>query len=261
MKFCSLSSGSSGNCQYIEYKDTKIIIDAGLSGKKIEENLEKIGVKASDIDAVFVTHEHIDHIKSVGVLSRRHNLKVFSNMMTLDGMLPTVKKLDPKNTFIFENRKSFTFKDLEIMPISTFHDCASGCGFVIKGNKKISLLTDTGWVNQDAMEKMDGSELFYLESNHDVDMLVHGSYPYPTKQRILSTKGHLSNENAAEVLSMILKKKQEQVLLGHLSTDNNLPDLALKTINDTLASENKIENTDYKIDVAPRFVPSEVFEL
>ena len=182
-------------------------------------------------------------------------------MMTLDGMLPTVKKLDPKNTFIFENGKSFTFKDLEIMPISTFHDCASGCGFVIKGNKKISLLTDTGWVNQDAMEKMDGSELFYLESNHDVDMLVHGSYPYPTKQRILSTKGHLSNENAAEVLSMILKKKQEQVLLGHLSTDNNLPDLALKTINDTLASENKIENTDYKIDVAPRFVPSEVFEL
>ena len=261
MKFCSLASGSSGNCQYIEYKDTKIIIDAGLSGKKIEENLEKIGVKASDIDAVFVTHEHIDHIKSVGVLSRRHNLKVFSNMMTLDGMLPTVKKLNPKNTFIFENEKSFTFKDLEIMPISTFHDCASGCGFVIKGNKKISLLTDTGWVNQDAMEKMDGSELFYLESNHDVDMLVHGSYPYPTKQRILSTKGHLSNENAAEVLSMILKKKQEQVLLGHLSTDNNLPDLALKTINDTLASENKIENTDYKIDVAPRFVPSEVFEL
>ena len=261
MKFCSLASGSSGNCQYVEYKDTKIIIDAGLSGKKIEENLGKIGVKASEIDAVFVTHEHIDHIKSVGVLSRRHDLKVFSNMMTLDGMLPTVKKLDPKNTFIFENGKSFTFKDLEIMPISTFHDCASGCGFVIKGNKKISLLTDTGWVNQDAMEKMDGSELFYLESNHDVDMLVHGSYPYPTKQRILSTKGHLSNENAAEVLSMILKKKQEQVLLGHLSTDNNLPDLALKTINDTLASENKIENTDYKIDVAPRFVPSEVYEL
>ena len=261
MKFCSLASGSSGNCQYVEYKDTKIIIDAGLSGKKIEENLEKIGVNASDIDAVFVTHEHIDHIKSVGVLSRRHDLKVFSNMMTLDGMLPTVKKLDPKNTFIFENGKSFTFKDLEIMPISTFHDCASGCGFVIKGNKKISLLTDTGWVNQDAMEKMDGSELFYLESNHDVDMLVHGSYPYPTKQRILSTKGHLSNENAAEVLSMILKKKQEQVLLGHLSTDNNLPDLALKTINDTLASENKIENTDYKIDVAPRFMPSEVYEL
>ena len=261
MKFCSLASGSSGNCQYVEYKDTKIIIDAGLSGKKIEENLGKIGVKASEIDAVFVTHEHIDHIKSVGVLSRRHDLKVFSNMMTLDGMLPTVKKLDPKNTFIFENGKNFTFKDLEIMPISTFHDCASGCGFVIKGNKKISLLTDTGWVNQDAMEKMDGSELFYLESNHDVDMLVHGSYPYPTKQRILSTKGHLSNENAAEVLSMILKKKQEQVLLGHLSTDNNLPDLALKTINDTLASENKIENTDYKIDVAPRFVPSEVYEL
>lgn len=261
MKFCSLASGSSGNCQYIEYKNTKIIIDAGLSGKKIEENLEKIGVKASDIDAIFVTHEHIDHIKSVGVLSRRHNLKVFSNKMTLDGMLPTVKKLDAKNTFIFENGKSFTFKDLEIMPVSTFHDCANGCGFVISGDKKVSLLTDTGWVNQDAMEKMDGSELFYLESNHDVDMLMNGTYPYATKQRILSTKGHLSNENAAEVLSMILKKKKEKILLGHLSSDNNLPEVALQTITNILTSEHKEENIDYSIDVAPRFLPSKVFEL
>lgn len=261
MKFCSLASGSSGNCQYIEYKNTKIIIDAGLSGKKIEENLEKIGVKASDIDAIFVTHEHIDHIKSVGVLSRRHNLKVFSNKMTLDGMLPTVKKLDAKNTFIFENGKSFTFKDLEIMPVSTFHDCANGCGFVISGDKKVSLLTDTGWVNQDAMEKMDGSELFYLESNHDVDMLMNGTYTYATKQRILSTKGHLSNENAAEVLSMILKKKKEKILLGHLSSDNNLPEVALQTITNILTSEHKEENIDYTIDVAPRFLPSKVFEL
>ena len=261
MKFCSLASGSSGNCQYIEYKNTKIIIDAGLSGKKIEENLEKIGVKASDIDAIFVTHEHIDHIKSVGVLSRRHNLKVFSNKMTLDGMLPTVKKLDAKNTFIFENGKSFTFKDLEIMPVSTFHDCANGCGFVISGDKKVSLLTDTGWVNQDAMEKMDGSELFYLESNHDVDMLMNGTYPYATKQRILSTKGHLSNENAAEVLSMILKKEKEKILLGHLSSDNNLPEVALQTITNILTSEHKEENIDYTIDVAPRFLPSKVFEL
>ncbi|NMW85695.1 MBL fold metallo-hydrolase [Peptoniphilus sp. AGMB00490] len=261
MKFCSLASGSSGNCQYIEYKDTKIIIDAGLSGKKIEDNLEKIGVKANEIDAILVTHEHIDHIKSVGVLSRRHNIKVFSNMMTLEGMLPVVKKLDPKNTFIFENGKSFTFKDLEIMPISTFHDCASGCGFVVTGDKKISLLTDTGWVNADAMEKMDDSELFYLESNHDVDMLINGSYPYPTKQRILSTKGHLSNENAAEVLSMLLKKKKEKILLGHLSSDNNLPEVALKTVKDLLSVEHKEDNIDYTIDVAPRFLPSKVFEL
>lgn len=261
MKFCSLASGSSGNCQYIEYKDTKIIIDAGLSGKKIEENLQKIGVDASELDAIFVTHEHIDHIKSVGVLSRRHNLKVFSNMMTLDAMLPTVKKLDPKNTFIFESGKNFTFKDLEILPIHTFHDCQDGCGFVIKGNKKISILTDTGWVNSSAMEKMENSNLFYLESNHDVDMLLNGTYPFATKQRILSTKGHLSNENAAEVLSMILKKKKEKIILGHLSSDNNLPEVALNTINNMLLSSHKEENIDYTIDVAPRFLPSEVFEI
>jgi len=261
MKFCSLASGSSGNCQYIEYKDTKIIVDAGLSGKKIEENLKSIGVNPAELDAIFVTHEHIDHIKSVGVLSRRHNLKVFSNMMTLDGMLPTVKKLDPNNTFVFENGKDFTFKDLDIMPISTFHDCANGCGFVIKGDKKLSLLTDTGWVNKEAMDAMDDSDIYYLESNHDVEMLINGTYPYATKQRILSTKGHLSNENAAEVLSMILKKKGEKIMLGHLSTDNNLPDLALSTIKKILLSDHKEENVDYTIEVAPRYVPSTILEI
>ena len=102
---------------------------------------------------------------------------------------------------------------------------------------------------------------FYLESNHDVDMLINGTYPYPTKQRILSTKGHLSNENAAEVLSMMLKKKKEKILLGHLSSDNNLPELALKTVKDLLSAEHKENNVDYTIDVAPRFLPSEVFEL
>lgn len=120
MKFCSLASGSSGNCQYIEYKDTKIIIDAGLSGKKIEENLQKIGVDASELDAIFVTHEHIDHIKSVGVLSRRHNLKVFSNMMTLDAMLPTVKKLDPKILLFSKTEKILHLKTLKSCQFTLF---------------------------------------------------------------------------------------------------------------------------------------------
>ncbi|MET3617825.1 phosphoribosyl 1,2-cyclic phosphodiesterase [Peptoniphilus olsenii] len=261
MKFSSLASGSSGNCQYIEYKNTRILIDAGLSGKKIEQNLKEIGVDPKTIDAIFVTHEHIDHVKSVGVLSRRYDLKVFANMKTFERMRPTVKEIDTKNTFIFENKRNFQFKDLNINPISTFHDCAQGCGFVINGNKKLSVLTDTGWINSESMEAMDKSEFYYLESNHDVEMLMNGTYPWPTKQRILSTKGHLSNENAAEVLDTLLKKKNEKILLGHLSSDNNLPDLALKTIKNILSESFKEEDVDYTIDVAPRFVPSAVYEI
>ena len=260
MKFSSLASGSSGNCQYIEYRDTKILIDAGLSGKRIEQNLKEIGVDPKTIDAIFVTHEHIDHCKGVGVLSRRHDLKVFANRETFDSMAPTVKEIDSKNAFIFENERAFQFKDLHINPVSTFHDCANGCGFVINGDKKLSIVTDTGWVNTEAMEKMSNSNFYYLESNHDVNMLINGTYPWATKQRILSTKGHLSNENAAEVLDKLLQKHNEGVLLAHLSADNNLPDLAIKTIKKILSQSFK-EETDYTIDVAPRFVPSTVYEI
>lgn len=261
MKFCSLASGSSGNCQYIEYKNTKILIDAGMSGKKIEEQLNNIDVDPATIDAIFVTHEHIDHIKGVGVLSRRYDMKVFSNAKTLQAMLPTVKKLEAKNIFLFENEKPFTFKDLHILPISTFHDCAEGCGFVLEGNRKISLMTDTGWINTETMEALSGSALYYLESNHDYEMLINGPYSWALKQRILSTHGHLSNDNAAEVLAKLLCKQKEVVLLGHLSGDNNLPIVAARTVRDALANQNIMEGTDYVMEVAPRHMTSSIYEL
>lgn len=261
MKFCSLASGSSGNCQYIEYKNTRILIDAGLSGKKIEEQLNNIEVDPSTIDAIFVTHEHIDHIKGVGILSRRYHIKVFSNQETLQAMLPTVKKLNSEKIFLFENEKPFLFQDLHISPISTFHDCRKGCGFVIRGNQKISLLTDTGWINTEAMEAIADSALYYLESNHDYEMLMNGPYSWALKQRILSTHGHLSNENAGEVLAKVLKRQKEIVLLGHLSGDNNLPRLAARTVRDALANKNIMEGTDYIMEVAPRHSISSVYEL
>lgn len=265
MKFCALASGSSGNCQYVEHKNTKILIDAGLTGKKIEENLQKIDVNPNSIDAILVTHEHIDHIKSVGVLSRRYNIKVFTNMDTLGAMLKTVKKIEPENVYIFENNKAFEFKDMHIEPIDTFHDCARGCGFVInaldKKESKVSIMTDTGWINTETLEKMEGSNLYYIEANHDKDMLMNGRYSWALKQRINSTRGHLSNDNTKEILAKLLQRKRENIVLAHLSKDNNLEELAKSTVTEGLMCKNLAEDRDYTIEVAKRELPSQIYEL
>ncbi|WP_138160470.1 MBL fold metallo-hydrolase [Peptoniphilus catoniae] len=261
MKFCSLSSGSSGNCQYLEYKNTKILIDAGLSGKKIENLLKDINVDIDSIDAIFLTHEHIDHVKGAGVLSRRHNMKIFTTEETFKAMLPITKEISGENIYFFQNNKAFNFKDLYIDPMDSFHDCVKGTCYSIIGNKKISIVTDTGMVSPEMMERIKGSSLYYLESNHDSDMLIQGSYPWSTKQRIMSTRGHLSNDNAAKILERLLSKSEEIVMLSHLSRDNNDPKLAVRTVRDSLTNKNIREGIDYIMEVSPRDSVSTIYDL
>lgn len=252
MLFCSLSSGSDGNCQYIEYKNTKVLIDAGHSGKKITELLKSIDKKIEEVDAIFVTHEHLDHSKGVGVLSRKYNLKVFSTIETLRAMNPITKDIAQENAYSFINGQPFQFKDLFIQPMQSLHDCVNGSCFIINGDKKISIVTDTGWINNELIEKMSNSDIYYLEANHDYDMLMNGSYPWSLKNRISSTRGHLSNDNAAEVLNKLLKKKQEIVMLSHLSKDNNTHTIASNTVREYLTKNSIIEGIDYKLKISPR---------
>lgn len=261
MKFCSLSSSSSGNCQYLEYNNTKILIDAGKSGKQIEKLLDSIDVDIKDIDAIFLTHEHLDHVKGAGVLSRRHNLKVFTTQESYQAMQKITKDIKSENLYFFENDRSFTFKDLYIEPIKSFHDCVDGSCYNIIGDKKISLVTDTGIVDQNILEKMKDSNLYYIEANHDKDMLINGIYPWSTKQRIMSNFGHLSNDNAAEILKRLLNKKNEIVMLAHLSKDNNDPKLAARTIRDSLDENNIKEGIDYIMEVSPKDATSKMYEL
>ena len=262
MKFCSITSGSSGNCQYIETENTRILIDAGLSGKAIETNLREIGVDPSSIDAIFVTHEHTDHVKGVGVLARRYQLEVFANANTWLAMEGTVKKIDSSNRMTFQNDIPFFYKDLAIYPMSIFHDCVQGTGYIIeKNNKKISVLTDTGWVNTNMMEKMAGSSLYYLESNHDLQMLENGPYPRVLKERIASNRGHLSNDHAAELLGMLLQKKKEHVVLAHLSGENNLPMIAARTAREYLGYKNIHEGLDFILEVAKPKLNSKLIEI
>ena len=231
IKFCSLSSGSSGNCQYLGTARTKILIDAGLSGKRIESLLSSIDVRPEEIDYILVTHEHIDHVKGVGVLSRRYDIPILANEKTWLAMEGLIGEIDPENIRVFQSERAFELDDLGIYPFKIFHDAAEPVGYSIYYKKrKISIMTDTGWVNDNMKNAIKDSSLYLIESNHDIKMLKEGSYPWYLKHRILSTKGHLSNIDAARVLTEVLEGNGEIVLLGHLSKDNNIPELAYNTV-------------------------------
>lgn len=253
IKFCSLSSGSSGNCQYIETENAKILIDAGFSGKKIEGLLSSIEVRPDSIDAIFVTHEHIDHSMGVGVLSRRYDIPVYANENTWIGMNPIIKKIKEKNTKIFMTEDYINFRDLTIHPFHVSHDALEPVGYLVfYKNVKISIITDTGWVNGSMRNKIKNSNLYFIESNHDTQMLLDGSYPRILKQRIISNKGHLSNHDAGEVLGDVLSGNNEIVLLAHLSQDNNIPQLAYDTVRMSIIEQGLDVDRDIRLGLSFR---------
>jgi phosphoribosyl 1,2-cyclic phosphodiesterase len=262
IKFCSLSSGSSGNCQYIETDNTKIIIDGGFSGKKIEGLLSSIGVDPCELDGIFITHEHIDHVRGVGVLSRRYDLPIFANANTWIGMEKTIGKIKENNIRVFTSEKDLDIRDITIYPIKIFHDALEPVGYIIYYKKnKISIVTDTGFVNDIMKEKMKGSNLYLMESNHDVDMLKEGSYPWALKQRVLSTRGHLSNIDAGMVLGDLVSASGEIILLGHLSQENNKPELAHKTVKNSMMNLGIDVDNDLTLDLTYRDKVTKVYIL
>lgn len=263
IKFCSLASGSSGNCQYIESEKGKILIDGGLSAKKIFSLLKAIDLRPEDLDAIFVTHEHRDHVHGVGILSRKLDLPIYANFETWEAMRESLGKIAMKNIKEFSNESGFYFKDMFITPVPTFHDAINPNGYTIADEKeKISLITDTGWVSQEIIDAIKDSDLYFLESNYDIEMLKTGPYSWPLKQRVLSTQGHLSNENCSEVAREILKGNGEALVLSHLSIENNTTDLAYKNMKDTIEKINlKIDKGVVDLDIAPRYEPSRLYDL
>ena len=262
IKFCSLSSGSSGNCQYIETENSKILIDAGFSGKRVEGLLSSIGVNPSEIDGILVTHEHLDHSLGVGVLSRRYDIPIYANNNTWVGMSPIIKTINDKNIKTFVTNGNFDIKELGIHPINVFHDALEPVGYILfNEHKKISIITDTGWVNDKIVDEIRESNLYYIESNHDVTMLIQGSYPHVLKQRIMSTHGHLSNVDAGSVLASVLSGTGEVVLLAHLSKDNNTPELAYKTVRESIVSQGLDVDHDIVLNMSFRDKATCVYTL
>ena len=262
IKFCSLSSGSSGNCQYIETNKSKILVDAGFSGKRIEALLQSIEVDPRSIDGILVTHEHIDHIRGVGVLSRRYDIPIYANESTWQAMTPIIKEVKSHNIKLFDTNKNFDLNDLDIYPFMVSHDSIEPVGYIINyKNKKISIITDTGWVNNTTKSLLKNSDLYFLESNHDIRMLREGSYPWSLKKRIMSSKGHLSNDDAGMILGDILSGFGETVLLAHLSKDNNRPEIAYNTVSNFITSSGLDLDRDIKLALTYRDKTSCVYRF
>ena len=261
LKCCSLYSGSTGNSFFVQTEDTKILIDAGVSCKKIENALDSLNLSPSDIDAVLLTHEHIDHTKSIGMLSKKYGTPIYANYETWQALLNSNDKLSNADIHYFDNDKAFEFNDLKILPFSTPHDATNPCGFnIFKDNKKISIATDLGHISDKIIKNLENSSFLMLESNYDSNVLQYSSYPYLLKKRIAGPKGHLENCITGKTIAHLLNSGLENALLIHLSKENNFPELAYKTVVDELHKQNFTENS-LSLNVAPRDLPSPLFQV
>lgn len=246
-----LFSGSKGNCYYVTAGGKGILIDAGRSAKQIEQALNDNSIDVKSIEGIFITHEHTDHIKGVRVLASRYGINVYATQGTL-------QQMDAQGHIVPEKFNSYIINsgaDVAGMTVKTFatsHDCAESVGYVVEmpDNRKLAVATDTGCITQEMEEKLTGSDVVIIESNHDVNMLLNGSYPYMLKRRILSNNGHLSNETCSDILPKLIRSGSTRFLLAHLSEENNMPHIALESARCVLQQHGMNENADYTIGVA-----------
>ncbi len=231
VRFCSLISGSSGNCSFFSDGKTNILIDCGLSGKNLEAALMSIDVRPQDIDALLITHEHNDHIKGAGVVSRRYNIPIYATNGTHSGA--NIGAVSDENRQIITPHTDFEVGTVGVRAFNIPHDSMEPVGFCFfSGNEKYSSATDMGYLTNKVFDEIKGSRSVLLESNHDIEMLKMGPYPFPLKQRILSNLGHLSNETAAQTALALVRSGTKNIMLGHLSENNNRPEIAqLETYN------------------------------
>ncbi len=250
--FLSLVSGSSGNCSLISDGKTTLLVDCGLSCKKLEEALEKAKVDPRDISAMLITHEHSDHIKGAGIVSRKYNLPVYATLKTHEYM--NLGKVESCNVEYVSPDVDIEIGSIGVRPFSIPHDAADPVGYnFFFGEKKLSLATDIGKMNESIMERLKGSIAVLLESNHDVDMLKNGRYPAYLKRRILGDFGHLSNIDAAKTVLELIKSGTSHIMLGHLSQENNTPTSAYTTTKNYLEENGVILDKDATLSVAQRF--------
>ena len=253
--FLSLVSGSSGNCQVVSDGRTTLLIDCGLSASRLSDLLSSVGVSPNDLSAMLITHEHSDHIKGAGVVSRKYGLPVFATCGTLDAMancgIPeeNMRQISPDNTF--------EIGSIALRAFSIPHDAASPVGYsFFLRNTKLSVATDIGYMNSYILDNIKDSSAVILESNHDLDMLKNGRYPEYLKRRILGNFGHLSNRDAADTVLKLLESGTRHIMLAHLSADNNTPKAAIMETAELAIANGFTPGKDFSLSVANRFTPT-----
>ncbi|EEO6203496.1 MBL fold metallo-hydrolase [Listeria monocytogenes] len=238
IRFSILASGSSGNATLVETGDQKILIDCGLSGKKMEGLFAQVGRDMNDLDAILITHEHSDHIKGLGVLARKYKLPIYANAKTWKAMDNMIGEVSSDQKFQFDMETVKTFGSMQVESFGVSHDAIEPMFYIFhKENKKFVMITDTGYVSDRMKGHIAGADAYLFESNHDVEMLRMGRYPWNVKRRILGDEGHVSNEDAAIAMSEVITDQTKRIYLGHLSKDNNMKELARMSVTQTLMAE------------------------
>jgi phosphoribosyl 1,2-cyclic phosphodiesterase len=235
LRFTVLSSGSTGNATVVSTDTASVLIDAGLSGKKIEELMKEREISGHELDAILVTHEHSDHIKGLGAFARKYSLPIYANEKTWAAMLHTIGEIPETKRKIMPTDSVMEIADLRVESYAISHDAVEPVGYCFYAEgAKLSLATDLGYVSDKVMRQLQNSDVMVLETNHDVNMLRMGRYPWNIKRRILGDTGHLSNEAAGDALCSLLSGNLKRVYLAHLSQQHNQMDLAKLTVNTVL---------------------------
>ncbi len=259
--FYSLFSGSSGNSLFVKTENTNLLVDIGVSSKKVENALSTLNFDPANLDGILITHEHTDHVQGLGTFAKKYNIPVFVNQKTLDAMPKQKDKIPEQNIHLFTIEEKFEINDLKIKPFSIPHDAANPCGFnIAKDNSKISIATDIGHITNGIIKNLENSKFILLESNYDPEVLMYSHYPYSLKTRIAGPTGHLSNEEAGKTISYLLTCGLKQVMLGHLSKESNFPELAYKTVVEQLMANNYNENS-LSLSVAGRDATSKEISI
>ncbi len=251
-RYCPLFSGSSGNCTYLGTTDGGILVDAGVSAKRIGIALAEREIDPDSLYGIFITHEHADHISGLRVFLKKHPMPLYATAGTLGELLE--KEMIPPGIDARVIDGAVTIGDLTVTPFATPHDSRESCGYriVFPDERTAAVATDMGHLTDTIRQAITGCDLVHIESNHDVRMLENGPYPYYLKERILGGKGHLSNERCAELLPHLLENGTTRFILSHLSRENNTPLLALTTSQMALGATGALENRDYLLAVAPQ---------
>ena len=262
MRMCSIASGSSGNCIYVGSDHTHLLVDTGISKKRIEEGLKTLDLKGDDLNGILITHEHSDHIQGLGVFSRKYQIPIYATKGTLEGIksYSGLGKMPEGLYHPIHTDEPFTLGDIDIHPFEISHDANEPAGYRLEcGGKSVSVATDLGKYDSYTVKNLQNLDAVLLEANHDIHMLETGVYPYPLKRRIMGNRGHLSNERSGQLLCELLHDKFGTVVLGHLSKENNYEELAYEAVRlEVTMGDNPYKADDFPMYVAKRNAVSPV---